>query len=356
MVCEVTKNRPPLLPVRHPQPDFFVCDIFDAAPKGDTASMEHPIFALSTKPDCGVRRYEKNGSFVEIQPSAKGLATVHDRDVLIYCISQLMAALNQGREISKTVRFKAFDLLVATNRDTKGGGRSYELLKAAFERLRGTQISTNIITGGQETFEVFGLIEKARIIRETRDGRMLDVEITLSDWVFNAIESREVLTLHPNYFRLRKPLERRLYELARKHCGKQHEWHIKLKTLQEKCGSSSTIKEFRRLVSKIVDEDAAYDHIPDYKFSLEADLFIVHPKPAFLALNAPSQQDLFIANFSIEPETYEKARSVAPGWDIYALEVEWRQWIASKVEKGEKRPLNPASSFLGFCRKRGPCR
>jgi hypothetical protein len=74
------------------QADFFVCDIFDAAPKGDMASMEHPIFSISTKPDRRIRRYENGPNFVEITPSVKGLATVHDRDVLIYCISQCIAA------------------------------------------------------------------------------------------------------------------------------------------------------------------------------------------------------------------------------------------------------------------------
>jgi hypothetical protein len=39
-------NRSPLLPDRYPQGDFFVCDIFDAVPKADMASMEHPIFSL----------------------------------------------------------------------------------------------------------------------------------------------------------------------------------------------------------------------------------------------------------------------------------------------------------------------
>ena len=35
MVGEITKqDRTPLLPLRHAQGDFFVCDIFDAAPKG----------------------------------------------------------------------------------------------------------------------------------------------------------------------------------------------------------------------------------------------------------------------------------------------------------------------------------
>ncbi|MFN9975392.1 MAG: replication initiator protein A, partial [Phycisphaerae bacterium] len=169
-MSSVAKDRSPLLPNRHPTPDFFVCDIFDAVPKADMASMEHPIFSLSTKPDKSVRRYEHGDAYVEIKPSSDGLATVHDRDVLIYCISHLMAAINDGREVSQTVRFRAFDLLKATNRMTNGQG--YDALKAAFERLSGTRISTNIVTGGLEVFETFGLIERARIVRETRDGRM----------------------------------------------------------------------------------------------------------------------------------------------------------------------------------------
>ncbi|MCA9068531.1 MAG: replication initiator protein A, partial [Planctomycetaceae bacterium] len=177
-------QRSPLLPERHPTLDFFVVDVFDATPKGDMASMEHPIFSLSTKPDHRIRRYEHNGKFIEIKPSADGLATVHDRDVLIYCISHLIAAINAGESVSQVVRFRAHDLLKSTNRMTNGQG--YEALKAALERLSGTRISTNITTGGLEIFETFGLIERAKIVRESRDGRMQEVEVKLSDWVFNA--------------------------------------------------------------------------------------------------------------------------------------------------------------------------
>ena len=35
---------------------------------------------------------------------------------------------------------------------------------------------------------------------------MTELRITLSDWVFNAVAAREVLTLSRDYFRLRKPL------------------------------------------------------------------------------------------------------------------------------------------------------
>src|SRR3546814_15108669 len=137
-------DRSPLLPDRYPQQDFFVCDVFDAAPKGDMASMEHPLFSISTKPDLTAREYRNGSTFVRVSPGELGRATVHDRDVLIYCISQLMAALNSGQPVNQVVRFTAYDLSVATNRATDG--RGYEHLRRAIKRLQGTQIETTIPT------------------------------------------------------------------------------------------------------------------------------------------------------------------------------------------------------------------
>lgn len=343
----VVKERAPLLPERRLIPDFFVCDLMDAAPKGDMASMEHPIFSLSTKPDHHVRRYEHGSTFVEIKPSSDGLATVHDRDVLIYCISQLMAALNAGQPVSAVVRFKAYDLLKVTNRMTNGQG--YEALKAALERLSGTRISTNITTGNEEIFETFGLIERAKIVRETRDGRMQEVEVKLSDWVFNAIRHHEVLTIHRDYFRLRKPLERRMYEIARKHCGKKIEWKISLELLQKKCGSASTEKEFRRLVSKIVEEDQRFQHIPDYAVTLESVDMVVFRNRGSVPTAIEEAKAPWTGSVSLE--AFEEARRVAPGWDVYHLEREWRDWMT-------EAPRDPDAAFVGFCRKlyerRGP--
>lgn len=165
--------------------------------------MEHPIFSLTTKPDTRLRRYEHDGKFIEIAPSAHGLATVHDRDIRIYCISQLMAAINSGKPESQSVRFKAHDLLKATNRVTSGEG--YGGLKSALERLKGTQISTNVVTGGKETFDTFSLIDHARIVRETRDGRMQEVEVKLSEWMMKAVQKQEVLTLSRG-LRFRRPM------------------------------------------------------------------------------------------------------------------------------------------------------
>ena len=75
MDTDTTNRDAQLIPDRHPQHDLFICDVLDAIPKDDMASMEHPVFSLSTKPDNRTRRYEHNGSVIEIIPSGKGLAT-----------------------------------------------------------------------------------------------------------------------------------------------------------------------------------------------------------------------------------------------------------------------------------------
>ena len=207
-----------LLPDRHPTPDFFLCDFPGVLPKDDMASMEHPIFSLATRPDLRVLRYARGPVEITVTPSVRGRATLFDKDILIYCISQLMAALNAGRPVSRTVSLRAHDLLVATNRETSGDG--YRRLVEAFERLAGTRITTNIATDLTTTTTGFGLIESWRIVRATKGGRMVQVVVTLSEWLYRAVLSKAVLTLSRDYFRLRKPLERRVYELARKHCGR----------------------------------------------------------------------------------------------------------------------------------------
>lgn len=333
----------PLLPERHPNPDFFVCDVLDAVPKDDMASMEHPIYSLSTKPDTRILKYEHNGNKVEIAPSVRGLATIHDKDVLIYCISQLIAKINRGEEPSRVIRLKAYDLLVSTNRETSGNG--YRRLKEAFERLAGTRITTDIVTNGERVVSGFGLLESWEIrIKDPKMARMVELEVTLSKWMYNAILGKEVLTLHRDYFRLRKPLERRMYELARKHCGRQDQWRISIDMLKKKCGSSSTDKEFKRLVSTICEEDAAHSHMPDYAVVLEGE------SVCFTSRNALRDTKVEKAELPLlDTETYHDARIVAPGLDVYALEQEWRLFW---VDSGRPELKDADAAFVGFCKRR----
>ena len=325
-----------LLPDRHPTADFFVCDIFDASPKDDLGSMEHPIFSLSTRPDRRVLSYHHNNVAITITPSVRGRATIHDKDILIYCISQLMAALNAGREISRTLHLKAHDLLVATNRDTSGD--AYARLREAFERLAGTRITTNLTTGGLETTRGFGLLESWEIVRRSRGGRMISVTVTLSEWLFRAVLSKSVLTLSRDYFRLRKPLERRVYELARKHCGRQPGWRVSVTTLHKKAGSAAPVRVFRAALRRMIVDD----HLPDYDIREEPGDMIVFERRHQVVMPDTVTP--------LAPLTLDEARTLAPGADVYALEAEWRSWWA---ETGRPRLSNPEAAFLGWVRARG---
>ncbi len=306
--------------------DFFVCDFLGATPKHDLASMEHPLFSLATRPDRRILTYHHNDVVVTVTPSVRGRATIFDADILIFCISQLMAALNAGKPVARTLTLTAHDLLLATGRETSGD--SYRRLKEAFERLAGTRVTTNIVTGDTEVTSGFGLIEAWEIVRRTRAGRMVSVSVTLSDWIYQAVLARSVLTLNRDYFDLRKPLERRLYELARKHCGNQRAWRISLETLRKKSGSSSPRRVFRAMVREIIRADT----LPDYAFGELADdiIEVMRRKDVVLEVGQGA---------ALKPETLDVARDLVPGADVYALEAEWRTTL-------KRSPRGPDATFL----------
>lgn len=254
-----------LVPHRHRQGDFFIADILDAIPKGDMASMEHPLFALKAG-DMRVRTYERNGVTVTVKPGHDGCATIHDKDLWIYCISQLVEAMNRGREdVGRVVRFTAYDFLVSTNRDASG--RAYERMGEMFERLNGTRIETNIETDGTRERGWFGFIDYARVIERDGGGRMIAVEVALPEWLWRSIKAKHVLTLSRDYFRIRKPLDRRIYELARKHCGAQPKWRVSIKTLHEKSGSTDALRNFRGAVKELAESG----ELPDYRMAFDAE-------------------------------------------------------------------------------------
>ena len=167
---------------------------------------------------------------------------------------------------------------------------------------------------------------------------MIAIEIKLSDWFYNAVLANELLTINSDYFLLRKPLERRIYELAHKHCGSQKAWKIALDLLKKKTGSGSTLREFRRMVGKLIETN----HLPDYRLSMDEDIITFTSRRK--AVNDKSLRLPLLMT-----ETFVEARKVAPGFDIYALEREWREWMAST---NQPKPKDPDAAFLAFCRRK----
>lgn len=321
-----------LLPDRHPQRDFFILDIADVVPKDDTASMEHPLFSLATKPDMRHLVYSSGDTVLKIEPSGRGLPTIFDKDILIFCISQLMHKKNRGVKIGKRVRFSAHELMIATNRRTDGD--SYPRLEQALIRLSGTRFISNIRTGGKVETRVFGLIEEGGFVRKEDSFRVDHCEIVLSDWLMRAIEASEVVTISNDYFRLRRPLERRIYEIARKHCGNQPRWQIGLVKLQEKTGSNAPLKKFRLNIRQIIKDD----HTPFYQIELTSDDQVVF---------RPREPKRRLSETLVIPAwAEERARRIASekGWDYHALEAEWRSFA--------NEPDNPGAAFVGFCKQK----
>lgn len=345
-----------LLPERHKTPDFFIADIFDALPlKNDRHTMEHPFFSLSTKKDLRTIEYSKNGVSIKVKPDHEhGLPTMFDKDILLYCGSLVVAELNKHptKWPPQTLRFSCHDLMVTTNRMTNG--QAYAQLKNAFERINGCTITTNIQTNKKTAVKGFHLIENFEVIESSHHkSRMVRVEVKLSDWYYNALIGKEVLTINRDYFRLRKPLERRLYELARKHCGHQERWSISLENLKEKCGSISPLFKFRSYIRTTIKTHGSENHFPDYDITLsdkDVVTFINRNKNSFVNCSRISEeaQELLQA---LKPVTLDKAYSIidraGTGWDFNVIVEQFTQFL---TKKGIPDKLDGA--FIGFVRNK----
>jgi plasmid replication initiation protein len=240
------------------QLDLFVADIVDVLPKSDIHSMEYPLFAISSKPDTDIFRYEHaNGNFIEIIPSVKGRATIHDKDLLLYCFGQVAEAINRGHKPTRRLKITAYDYLVSTNRNTDG--RSYAAITDTLSRLRGTTFKSNIGKGETKKGDVFGLIDSGTAVTD-KNGRLDYLEVVLSEHLYNSITTHNILTYNRDYFKLRSPYDRRMYELCRKHCGSQSVWEIGFEKLYGKFGVKSELREFRRKIKELIKEQG----IPDY--------------------------------------------------------------------------------------------
>jgi len=259
----------PTSPPPPSQVDLYLDSLVNAPLRDDRALMEFPWFSLQKRPRMEPLVYDDGRVQIRVSPGEKGLATIWDKDVLIYLASLVNDRIERGLPVDRTIRFPAHDLLRVTGRGT--GKRSYELLLDALFRLRSTTIETSIASGDRRERRGFGWIESWRVVeRQDSRGRrvMTALEITLNDWMFRAlVKDRRVLSISRDYFELEGGMERRLYELARKHCGSQPEWRISLDRLAEKVGTTRDLRRFRHSLMALLKDDA----LPDYTMSLEAD-------------------------------------------------------------------------------------
>ncbi len=331
-----------LKPMKHPQGDLFVCDITDVILKDDLASMEHPFYSLSKKPDREPRRYEYKGQWIEFRPSIKGMPTIYDKDLIIYAISQLIAGMKEGRVVSKRVQIDPYAFLVFTQRGV--GGRDYDALGDSLDRIDGTRFRTNILFEGTRTDEWMGIIDGAKMKTDDRTGKIQSLELKLSDMVISSVEEMKVLTLHQDYFRLSRPIERRIYEIARKAVGQDENWAFLMSTLHVKSGSKGSLREFRRQMRPIIDGD----YLPDYRiiFDEESDLITFVNRNTMPMDRDRKTGDKLAILHRLSPQCFDTARDLAPGWDTQMLANKFASWWANT---GKAAPSDADALFFKFC-------
>ena len=207
--------------------------------RSDIFSMFWPIYALDGKSkDCV--DFEYRGVSLTITPSEFGRATVKDKEVIIYCLSHLMAAENMKIEINRKVLLCRYDFLKTTNRGTSG--KEYKILDNALKRLEGTKFTTDAVISDIKIPENTSVIEK---FRKVQINENVYWEITLPKWLFAMIQNRKVLKLDDGYFNL-NPFERRLYEVCKKCCGRKPSYVFPIDNIKKRIGVKLTKSQFKR--------------------------------------------------------------------------------------------------------------
>ena len=337
------------MPLRKPpksdaQLDIFSAIFSDISTRDVQDTMEAPFLSLSKKPRLEPIKYESNGIEVMVTGSnPHGIATIWDWDLMMWLMSQIRHAMDNKLPVSRQIRFSRGAFLRDARRNVSGD--EYRRLATAIDRLRTTNVQTTIRAPKGRRRIGFSWLEYTETESDVDDA-IREALVVIPEWLFDAITDKSrVLTLHRDYYLLSGGLERWLYRFIRKAAGRDT-WRWKMKTLHERSGSTRSYKYFARDLRKIIKKEV----LLDYKLSEEKG----DSESYVRARKIPSEQNALTTitvdnsiNFlALKTTTYEKARQLAPRYDIYALEKQWREaTIKNKVEIRD-----PDSAFLGWCK------
>lgn len=259
------KRQPPR---KDAQIDLFAPAFNNIASRDGIDLMEFPFFSLSKKKRFEPIEYQNEARGISVTVSGgkpNGIATIWDKDVLIWCVSQVVEALDRDEKPDRTVYFHPYQMLKAIRRES--GMTDYKRLENAFIRLLNTSIHTSIRTNEKTARTGFHWIENYRTATENNMGEGVGMwSITLSDWIYKAaLNKRLILTLDDDYFLLTGGRERWLYGVARKHGGYQeHGFTMPMRTLHEKSATTESYKYWAREIRKLVEAN----EMPGYHLSV----------------------------------------------------------------------------------------
>ncbi len=244
------------------------------------------------------------------------------------------------------------------------------------ERLKTTVVTTNIRVKKTQKTTMFSWIDQwdDLIDAKTRESRGLT--LTVSDWFYRGVtEDGGVLSIDPAYFSITGGRERWLYRVARKHAGGNgaNGFSISMPTLFEKSGAEGTYRRFKFETLKIIQrndlpgfslfvrsqaEGEPVIHMLRRDCMGEGEQHIANPpakhasRPRPQPQNQPSRIDdlplLTPLIRSLSDRLIAQIRREFPGWDIYALQTTFNEWVD---EDPTRTPKDYEAAFYGWVRQ-----
>lgn len=259
---------------------LFVPTIYDAPVKDDVNLMDVAPFSISKNRRATMIRYELKDSIITVDGSAEhGLATVFDYDIFLHMVSYLAEEarryhLNAGKGLRPTLPARVYKphashILKFCRRSS--GGQQYKSLEAALDRLAGTRIKSVPLHGGKRREVVnVPLIDKYRIVSETSNGNIDEIEIYIPTWVYDMVVREkgapQILTLNPDYFLISQGLGRMVYRLARRAAAKA-EARYSIEEVHKRSGSPQALPQFSQMLRQLVTSTKMFP-FPDYDLDL----------------------------------------------------------------------------------------
>jgi hypothetical protein len=262
------------------QLSFFVPALYDAPIKDDVNLMDIAPFSLSKNKRTHLIRYELKDCIITVDGSAEhGLATVFDYDIVLHMVSHLAEEYRQYKikELkglrpdapAHVYRPSSAHILKFCRRNS--GGKQYKDLEASLDRLKGTNVKIVNLAGGKRREAVsVSLIEDYRVVSETSNGHVDQVEIRIPEWIYASVvrekDHPQILTLNPDYFLISQGIGRMIYRLARKAAGKG-EARYSVTELHKRSGSTQPLPQFSQMLRQLITSTRLFP-FPDYDLEL----------------------------------------------------------------------------------------
>lgn len=260
----------------------------DLRAKNLTDLMSRCWFHLGkTKRTTPILHEADGGDYIKVSALEEtGIATIYDQDLLLFLIAKVVQDKNDGKELDPFVRFTGADFwdflgkkFSKTGKITNKNKLEYDRLDDMVNRLKGTQIETNIRKGPIRENLKFNWLSSVRTLEPLRVQQLIEdrmdkgeepfqksdprsyrkgFEVELPEWIMEPIrrEKPHVLTYNHDYFKITKGIERFLYQFARKASGSNPTgWFESLDSIYQKSGSTAPKRVFLNRVRKILEKN-----------------------------------------------------------------------------------------------------